>query len=296
MSREVCFYAPGLKRYETGEFPAAGAPEFMAVSITGRRCALNCAHCGGRLLEAMFSARGRSLLEVCARFPLKGVLVTGGCDPGGRVPLDSRLEELARLKGELGLKVLVHTGLVDESLARGLREAGVDGALLDVIGSGETVRRVYGLDVGPEAYEESLYLLCKHGVSVIPHIVLGLHFGIFLGEERALEAVSRYPISALVLVVLTPWHGTAMAEVAPPPVEEVGEFFRLARSRLPDTPILLGCACPPGEYRRKADGLALEAGFDGIAYPAPGTVARARRMGLRPAFSRLCCALIPGKE
>ncbi|NOZ19631.1 MAG: radical SAM protein, partial [Planctomycetes bacterium] len=67
---------------------------------------------------------------------------------------------------------------------------------------------------------------------------------------------------------------------------------RSARRKFPDTPLLLGCARPMGKVQFKIDCAALDAGFDGIAYPAEGTVSRAKQMGLRPRFSELCCSLL----
>jgi hypothetical protein len=201
--------------------------------------------------------------------------------------------ELARIKTELGLRVLVHTGLVDDAQARALAQAGVDGALLDIIGSSETISKVYHLGAGVEDYRRSLALLAEYGVPSMPHIVLGLHYGRWLGEEAALEMVAGFPVAALVLVVLTPLDGTPMDEVAPPSVAEIGAFFRRARAALPTTPVLLGCTRPMGEVKVAIDRAAVDAGLDGIAYPARGIVRYARRRGRQPVFSEACCALLP---
>jgi hypothetical protein len=42
---------------------------------------------------------------------------------------------MRRIKEELGLKILVHTGLVDDELAKGLSWARIDAAMIDIIGS-----------------------------------------------------------------------------------------------------------------------------------------------------------------
>ena len=293
----IYFYAPGLKRYETAEFCQRNPAAFTAISVTAERCALNCDHCQGQLLRHMRPlGDGESLFSVAqglARQGAKGVLVSGGAGPDGAVPLASLADEMARLKAELGLRVLVHTGLVDRAQARSLAEAGVDGALLDIIGAPQTIAQVYHLAVGVEAYRRSLELLAEYGVPSMPHIVLGLHYGRFLGEEAALAMVAAYPVAALVLVVLTPLADTPMEGVAPPPLAEIGAFFRQARATLPAMPILLGCARPLGEAKVAIDRLAVDAGLDGIAYPAEGTVRYARRRGRRPVFKETCCALLP---
>ncbi|MDP6346978.1 MAG: radical SAM protein [Dehalococcoidia bacterium] len=297
MARPIYFYAPGLKRYQTPEFRQRTPAAFTAVSVTGEICALSCEHCQGQLLRHMRPLPdGASLFAVCqglARKGAQGVLVSGGAGPAGDVPLTPLAKELARIKNELGLRVLVHTGLVDAPQAQALAEAGVDGALLDVIGAEDTISQVYHLKASVEDYRRSLSLLSEHGVPSMPHIVLGLHYGRWLGEGAALKMVAELPVAALVLVVLTPLEGTPMEEVEPPETGELEAFFHRARAALPTTPVLLGCTRPMGEVKVAIDRAAVNAGLDGIAYPAQGTVRYARRKGLQPVFSETCCAMLP---
>src|SRR3972149_284333 len=123
----IYFSAPGLKRYETAAFCQRNPAAFTAISVTAERCALNCDHCQGQLLRHMRPlGDGESLFSVAgglARQGAKGVLVSGGAGPDGAVPLASLADEMARLKAELDLRVLVHTGLVDRAQARALAEA-----------------------------------------------------------------------------------------------------------------------------------------------------------------------------
>lgn len=292
---EMHFYAPGIKRYETEEFVPQNLQSFIPISLTGSRCALQCDHCEGKLLESMRGVEGPGQLwELChrlARQGTKGVLISGGCDSSGKVPIPRFAAALGRVKRDLGMTVLVHSGLLDEESAAALAEVGVDGAMLDIIGAEDTIRSVYHLEASVDCYERSLQLLVQHGIPAMPHVVLGLHFGQILGEERALEMVARYPIAALVLVVIAPLDGTAMSYVAPPSLAEIERLFQKARSLLPEPPIILGCARPMGPLRRAVDRLAVDCGLNGVAYPAEGTVEYARRRGLAPRFYEECCAL-----
>lgn len=292
-ARTMHFYAPGLRRYRTAEYAGQAPERFVAISVTGAECALACDHCGGRVLEGMVGLRG-SLWDLCRALHAggaRGVLVSGGCDRRGRVPLQRHLPDLARARRELGLLVRVHPGLADEPTAAALGGAGVDGAMVDVIGAEETVREVYHLDVPVTEYGRTLDRLERHGVPLVPHIVLGLHHGRMLGEWRALEMVAGHRVKLLVLVVLMPLYGTAMARTVPPPVEEIGRFFQDARRAVPDTPIALGCARPLGPVKREIDRLAVDAGFAGIAYPAEGIVAYAESQGFRTEFHDACCGV-----
>ncbi|NNJ09548.1 radical SAM protein [Chloroflexales bacterium ZM16-3] len=293
----ITFYTPGLRRYKTAEYDRQDAAAFVSVSLTGDACALSCEHCGTTILSSMVNLprSDESLYDLCARLAergARGVLISGGSDAQGRVPLRKHMPDIARIRRELGMRVRVHTGLPDEATAEGLAEAGVDAALVDIIGHEDTIREVYHLDAWPEDYEEALALLERYGVPTVPHIVLGLHFGRMLGETRALEIVARHPPQMLALVILTPLRATPMAGVRPPEIAEVADFFALARRALPHTPVVLGCERPLGDYKRAVDRLAIEAGLDGIAFPAAGAVAYARERGLEPQFIDACCGVV----
>ncbi len=290
----IHFYAPGLKRYRTAEYAGQEPERFVAISVTGADCALACEHCNAKVLEGMRPLRSASLYEMCVELRARGsrgVLVSGGCDRRGRVPLLRHIPDLMRVRRELEMTIRVHPGLVDEATAAALGEIGVDGAMLDVIGAEETIREVYHLDVPVAEYGRALERLERHGVPLVPHIVVGLHWGRLLGEWRALEMIAARKVKLLVLVILMPLYGTAMAKASPPSVEEIGKFFQDARRALPETPISLGCARPIGPVKRDIDRLAVDAGFSGIAYPAEGIVAYAESRGFRPEFHDACCGV-----
>jgi uncharacterized radical SAM superfamily protein len=294
---QIAFYTPGLRRYKTAEYAGQDTAEFVSVSLTGTVCALGCEHCKTVILRGLTSLPyfGGSLFDLCARLAergARGVLVSGGSDARGRVPLHKHIPDLIRIRRELGLVIRVHPGLPDDATCAGLAEAGIDGAMVDIIGDGDTIREVYHLDATPEDYEAALARLERHGVPTVPHIILGLHFGRMLGEWRALEMIARHPPKMLALVILTPLRGTPMAEVRPPALADVGRFFETARATLPWTPIVLGCERPLGDYKRAVDRLAIDAGFNGIAYPADGTVAYARSHKLQPQFINACCGVV----
>ena len=293
---EIVFHAPGLRRYKTAEYGRHNPAEFVSISLTGNACALGCDHCGTLALRGMADLRrfGGSLYDLCARLAergARGVLISGGSDRDGRVPLLPHIPDLIRVRRELGLKIRVHPGLPDEETCAALAEVGIDGAMVDIIGHEDTIREVYHLAATPEDYEALLARLETHGVPAVPHIILGLHYGRMLGEWRALQMIGRHALKLLVLVVLTPWSGTAMVGVRPPPLAEIGDFFAAARRAMPETPIVLGCARPAGLVKREIDRLAVDAGLNGIAYPAEGIADYARQRGLRPQFINACCGV-----
>ena len=120
----------------------------------------------------------------------KGCLVSGGCLPDGSVPLKQFASAIGRIKRELALTVFVHTGIVDLEAAVLFKEAGVDAALIDVIGSQETIDKVYHLNVKVKDYADSLLVLQNAGLPFVPHVIVGLNNGKLDGELKALQTIS----------------------------------------------------------------------------------------------------------
>jgi len=295
-ARRIRFFAPSIKHFEIESYRNSPEPYFVPVSITGSACALNCKHCGRKLLETMTAATTPEKLFGMARNLAErgcyGMLLSGGADAKGVVRLERFVPAIRRITEELGLRVAVHTGIITPELARALAEANVHSAMLDIIGDDDTVREVYGLDATVEDYRGSLENITAVGVPASPHIVIGLHFGQLRGEYRAVDIAAAFPIASLVLVAFKPISGTEMAKSPVCTPEEVRDVIAYAREKLPETPILLGCARPGGEHQVKTDLYAIEAGVDGIAYPCEQAVKRARELGYEISFCDVCCSLI----
>jgi lipoyl synthase len=296
MKGKVHFFAPGIKHYDVEGFNAEGSCGLLAVSVTGSGCALNCKHCGRSILRTMTAApTPEALLGEAKKIAAKGapgLLVSGGSLADGSVPLEPFFDAMKIIKEELGLPVLVHTGLVHPSTAKGLAWAGVDCVMLDIIGNADTIREVCQISATVEDYERSLRLLAEASLSVAPHVIMGLHFGQILGERDALDIIAGYPVKAVVMVGFRPIPGTAMAHVPPAPPESLGQLFREARERFPRTPVLLGCERPLGPHRERTDLLALDAGLDGIAFPSEGAITFCREQSWTVHASRMCCSMI----
>lgn len=294
---EITFHAPGLRRYKTAEYTDHDHRRFVSISLTGAECALACDHCNMNVLKSMAALprSGGSLFELCselARQGTGGVLISGGSDKKGRVPLRKHIPDLIRVRRELGMTIRVHPGIPDEETVAGLAEVGIDGAMMDIIGDNNTIRDVYHLaNITTEDYERALALLDRYDVPSIPHIILGLHYGQMRGEQQALEIIARHHHQAVVLVILMPLSGTLMSHVTPPPVEEIMRFFVHTRMILPQSLVMLGCARPAGQSKLQTDRAAVDAGLNGIAYPAEGIITYARQHGLQPKMINACCGV-----
>jgi len=238
----------------------------------------------------------KQLMTLCRKLKTAGAvgcLISGGCNPEGFVPLEDFTQTIAQIKRELNFNLAVHIGLIqDAELAKELKEAGIDSALLDVMGAAESLKEIYHLDLTLADVERSLRTMHAAGLPLVPHILVGLHRGKLLGEFKAVELVARYKPRAVVIITLIPLDGTPMWNMSPPTPEDVINVLTYARRLLPSTPLALGCARPLREHRVKTDCLAVEAGVNAIAFPSEAAVELAGNLGLKVKFSCLCCAQI----
>ena len=292
--RKIRFYAPSFTYYRNRYFKPS-RHGFPSISITGKGCSLNCKHCGGKILKTMIPAETpERLVETLHRIKNQGAvgcLISGGCLPNGSVPIDRFIGAIAEAK-KLGLKVVVHTGLVNLETAEKLKEAGVDVVSIDIIGSEATIKEIYNLEASIQEYENSLEALSKVEIPFTPHVLVGLHYGELKGELNALRMISKYDPSALIIIVFFPIKGTMMENVKPPSPRDVAKVLVQARFMLPKVPIVLGCARPKGKHRILTDVLAVETGVNGIAFPEAKAIEKALELGLDISFSPLCCSQI----
>lgn len=288
-------YSPTAYPYKIPDHKPTCAHNFNSLSVTGTSCSLMCEHCEGRLLKGMVSTQTpEKLFQQCSEVHAKGgegVLISGGSDSQGHVPLKRFLKTIARVKSELDMQVVVHTGLVDEETAQGLGKAGIDAAMLDIIGDVTVAKEVYHLEDGPKRMNQSMELLSSAGIPIVPHVLVGLNYGKLGGEIEALEMISQHSPEALVIIALSPVRKTAMDGVEPPTPQDVGRVMTVARLGLQKTPLLLGCARPIGNHKIDSDKYAVRCGVNGVAYISQEGVDTARSIGLHPVFEDVCCSL-----
>jgi hypothetical protein len=260
-----------------------------------------CDHCEARILEPMIPAikpemLDRKVRQLIETEDLQGFLLSGGSNKRNEIRYSRFYRVVEKLKRDFPhLRIAIHTALTDDAGAREMESAGVDVAMLDIIGAEETIREVYHLDRPVDDFESTLAALCATSMQISPHIVIGLHYGRILGEFNALNILSRHDTQALVLVVIMPFYARPGTFVTPD-AAEVGRIFLEARRRLPDRQVLLGCARPPGMHKRVTDAYAVMAGLDGIAFPADGAVAVADSIGRPFHQAHACCSIKLGES
>lgn len=288
----LSFHVPGFKSCALG----CGRDNWPAISITGAECRLQCDHCKGKILAPMIPARTpealwRTVNEAIDKGAL-GMLLTGGSNLRNEVEYDPYYPTLRRIKDAWpAFNIALHTALVDRDTAQRMGDAGIDSAMMDVIGAQDTITQVYHLKRSVDDFERTLEHLGATRMRLVPHIVVGLHYGKLLGEWNALAMLQRQRLSALVLVVAMPFYAPPERPFATPDSTAVGRFFLAARQALPDTPLLLGCARPPGRARLEIESYAVMAGLDGLAHPSEGMLELAQQLGRKTVVSPTCCSI-----
>ncbi|MDT3699931.1 MAG: radical SAM protein [Thermincola sp.] len=255
------------------------------ISVTGSHCELECAHCNGHYLKSMTPVE---FWQKGIKPETKSVLISGGCDPNGRVPVLQYLPILNEIK-KAGLRINLHTGLVKEEEIEQISKI-ADTVSFDVVGDNDTLREVYGLSKEVEDYFDA-YRKLKKRVRVIPHICIGLRGGQISGEYKAIEMLRDLGADEVVFLIFRPTKGTPFGNRLPPTPDDVARVLCQARIELPEVPLSLGCMRPGGEYRKDLDRLALMCGINKIVQPAPEIKDIAVGLGLNIKPGEECCAL-----
>ncbi|MCD4786300.1 MAG: radical SAM protein [Candidatus Eremiobacteraeota bacterium] len=269
-------------------YPANTVP----VSITGKKCLLDCKHCGGIYLNSMKDwseinpgdVSGLLMLKKNTKNPdeqyiKKSVLVSGGCDTHGAVPLWEKIEILKALK-DAGFRLNIHTGLIPTEKIPLIAPL-ADVISFDFITDDMTIQEVYG-SRKPEAGRWKMddgkwrtgrdyikaYIALNKEADVVPHITIGVFGGKIKGEYDAIETIASLGCNRIVFLVFIPTKGSYYEKCSPPSIEDVESIFSHARNVMPEGAFGIGCMHPRGKYKYKLERLAFEYGFDSYVNPS----------------------------
>jgi uncharacterized radical SAM superfamily protein len=290
----INFYSPSFASFKTKHYPKS-TKLFQSFSITGNQCFLRCRHCEGKILRTMKPTfTPKKLID--ASFELKkeggiGCLISGGCQKNGSIAFKDFIPAIAKIKSELDLTIFIHTGIINFEMAKELKKAKVDLALIDVIGSENTLRKL-GICLKTKNYSDSLAALEKADMSFVPHIIVGLDKEDLRSELSALEMISSTHPSAIVIIGFVPIHGTKMANIKPPNPKDIAKVLVATRLIFPNTAIALGCMRQKGKNRKITELYALKAGVTAITYPSEETIEYAKIHNYRIDYHYHCCARI----
>jgi uncharacterized radical SAM superfamily protein len=251
------------------------------LSLTGTQCALDCAHCGGHYLGGM-----RPIWEA-EPDGASSCLISGGCDPTGRVPVLAHRERVRAWRQ--GRNMNWHVGFVSEEEMEAIAPL-VDVVSFDFVGDDRTIQEVYGLERTVDDYVET-YRTLRRFARTLPHVTIGLRGGELGHELPAIRFLQELGVDGLVFLVFVPTPGTRYADRQPPAPAAVAGLLAEARLRFPDVPLYLGCMRPKGRYRDEVDPLAVRAGINVVVSPSRPARQIAAELGLVTLKSRECCVL-----
>jgi len=260
---------------------------FPPVSVTGRRCDQMCEHCRGSHLKGMADAENTTdllqLIDHLISSHGEGLLVSGGCDVNGSVPIMRAVDAIGHASGN-GLSVNVHTGFISKKDAERLVAAGVDAFSVDVHQDPGVIRDILRLDVGPGAYSDLLDDIISAGGRPVPHLTVG-----FGTDDLVLSAelVRRKGLEEVVLLALVPTKGTITEGNLIPEDPVVDAAVMLMDMGFNVT---LGCMRP--RVHRTLEIRCIEAGVRRIANPSRHTISWAEAKGMDIVERRTCCCII----
>ncbi len=266
------------------------SPKFPSISVTGEYCALRCKHCNGHYLKGMIPITSPEKLVEFAKKnenKINGFLLSGGSTKQGKVPLKRIVKAVRWIRENTGLKINIHTGLIDDEDMEYLNDMAPHHISFDVIGSTDTIREVIGINRTAGDYFHSLDLLDDSHLNYSPHIIAGLHYGKIVGEYRAIEKIKDLRrFSNIVLLVLIPTKGTPMQNVKLDK-KSILDFFNHMLEIFEPQKIVLGCMRPRDFH--DVELLCVKKGCKGIVIPSLRTLKMMHDMDLEIVRKNLCC-------
>ncbi|MFX0032485.1 MAG: radical SAM protein [Candidatus Hermodarchaeota archaeon] len=272
--------------------------KFPAISITGSECALQCEHCNKKYLSGMKGILSKEDLEkFLFNFSKSGgigVLISGGCEPDGSVPLLEFLDTIKLIKDKTNLIINTHTGLLSEITAKKLAESNVDIISFDINMDKEVIRDIYHLNKNPEDYKKSVEYLKNSNLNIVPHICVGLFYGRLHKELEAIQFIKESGLnpSLIVLIALIPPKNLEGKFLNPNPID-IAKIITIIRFVFPNTEISLGCMRPRGKDKFRIEKYAILAGVNRIEIPSVQTLRwlKQRSPDIRYKFFSACCAI-----
>ena len=264
------FYYPGKK--------------FPSLSVTGHHCSSNCPHCEGKYLNNMIPVETPDkLLDEALKLSDEngnGFLLSGGSNSEGKIPLSDYYPVLKEIKRKTDLLVNVHTGVPSEKDVLVLKKIGVDVVSYDMIGSEETIKKVYDFDLDVVSYKRGYDLLVNEDIRTVPHVTVGLDEGDIVGEYDALDIISDS--DKIILNSLIPSNfGHSISK---------NDFLSVVEYSVENTDadIIIGCMRERGRAELEIESIKL--GVKGIVIPSKRTKRWAeKRYDIEE--HRTCCAV-----
>lgn len=184
--------------------------KYQAVSITGNWCELNCSYCRGRYLRGMIHVNTSNISDALItmwRNGVKGVLISGGFNKDGRLPIEPFIDKLHEIKRNTGLFVSAHIGLLRDKDILSHLVSVIDLVDYEYLWNEAMIHLVKTLKVTRETYKESFETAREIGLDIVPHIYA---WHPWISREELREEVEYFNdtgMGRIILLVYIPIRG-----------------------------------------------------------------------------------------
>ncbi|MEM4586637.1 MAG: radical SAM protein [Desulfurococcaceae archaeon] len=177
---------------------------FPAISITGDSCSLNCIFCKRRFIKNMLSADNPNtlskLLDKLVKKGVRGVLISGGFNRDGYLPIEPYLPVIKHVKKKYDLVVCIHTGLPNAKIIDEISFVEVDVIDYEFTLDQEYVSEMRGLGRNIDDYIEVMDYMLQNKLKVVPHVPMGFTNN-YDAVLKAINYLSKRNVDNIVFVV-----------------------------------------------------------------------------------------------
>ena len=257
--------------------------DFPSVSVTGTRCDQMCEHCKGVHLRGMIPVSGMDdfsdLAHSLKEKGCNGLLLSGGCDANGSVPVSPYADAVSEVSSDLLINV--HAGFITRGEAERLAGSGISCFSVDIHQDKGEMMTVLHLDRDPKDYSELLDILIATGVRVVPHLTVGFGY-----NDLALSAdlVASKGLKDVVLLSMVPTEGTMVEESV---ISEDAVMDAVGILQEKGLNVILGCM--RDRSLRGLEKRCIQAGVTRLANPSAETLRWAEEKGYKVEIRKMCC-------
>lgn len=212
-----------------------------------------------------------------------GILLSGGCDADGTVPLERYVGCISDITG-MGMKVNLHAGFITRPEAERLARAGVSSFSMDVHQDPGVISSVLHLGRKPSDYSDLLDALIATKGKVVPHLTVGFGVSDLL---MSAELIKDKGLKNVVLLALIPTRGTAVEESI-----LTEDAIVSAVDALMEIGLNVTLGCMRDRRHRELERRCIMSGVRCIANPSSETVRWAESEGFEIKEEKQCCSIV----
>lgn len=256
----------------------------LSISVTGRLCQQNCAHCNGHYLRGMTDV---SRLAAIDFQQYDSVLISGGGSCDGEVRIKDFAPQLLALPEHLSFNI--HPGFQSPENLEFLKKRKV-AVSFDLPASNRVIKDIFKLDRDLQDFK-NLFIEFSRSFNTIPHINLGLDNRLCQNEKELVFFLKEQMPKQLVFILFRPTPATELETRQPPDIISAVSTILMAKQELINTEVKIGCMRPSGGYRRNFDILAWLSGVNQLVQPDHTLMKILNNHNFEIISKAECCAL-----